>query len=142
MLRNCREYGRRIPADYIEVHYEELVSQPRQTLARLSEFLDDDLDYDRIQQVGFGSLRKSNSSFREEATQTQANPLNRWKERLSREEVAGLEAMIGECLEEQGYSLTIPEAERKPGFREKWMRAVYPSFLETKLWLKLRTPLG
>jgi sulfotransferase family protein len=142
MVHRGREYGRQIPADYIEVRYEDLVSEPRKTLARLGQFLDHDLDYDRIQSAGLGRLRESNSSFLAEAPEVKTNPMNRWKERLTREEVAALEALVGDCLEELSYPLTTPQHERQPGLRERWMRAVYPTFLDTKLWLKLRTPVG
>jgi len=142
MVRKGRHYGRKIPADYIEVRYEDLVCDPRRTLATLGQFLDHDLDYDRIQSTGLGRLRESNSSFREEEGQTARRPVNRWKERLSREEVASIEAVVGECLEELAYPLTTSEQERKPGLREEWMRAIYPSFLDAKLWLKLKTPMG
>jgi hypothetical protein len=142
MVHHGREYGRQIPADYIEVRYEDLISQPRQTLAQLGKFLDHDLDYDRIQSAGLGRLRESNSSFLAEAPEVKTNPMNRWKERLTREEVAALESLVGPCLEELGYPLTTPPSERQPGLRDRWMRAVYPSFLDTKLWLKLRTPVG
>jgi Sulfotransferase family len=141
MVRKGQHYGRMIPADYIELHYEELVSEPRGVLKRLSQFLDHDLDYERIQSTGLGRLRESNSSFREEEGEM-VNPLNRWKERLSRAEVAALEALVGECLEELGYELTIPEPERRPSLRERWMHTVYSSFLNAKLWLKIRTPMG
>ena len=145
MVRKGQQFGRLIPGDYIEVRYEDLVSDPKTTLAVLGRFLEHDLDYDRIQRAGLGRLSESNSSFREEgegAQENPVNPVNRWKERLSAEEVAALESLVGEFLEELGYPLTTLEKERKLGLREKWMRALYPDFLNTKLWLKIATPLG
>jgi hypothetical protein len=41
-----------------------------------------------------------------------------------------------------GYELITPQKERRPALRERWMRAVYPSFLSAKLWLKIQTPAG
>src|SRR5216684_9255536 len=79
MVQKGRTYGRQIPSDYLEIHYEDLVSDPHRTLKTLGQFLDHDLDYDRILAAGLGRLRESNSSFREE--QGGPNPLNRWKER-------------------------------------------------------------
>jgi Sulfotransferase family len=140
MVRKGREYGRQIPADYFEIRYEDLVGDPRRSLAALGEFLDHDLDYDRIQSTGLGRLSDSNSSFRDEEEKVQ--PVNRWKEKLSRTEVAAIEAVVGECLEESGYSLITSANEKKVGIQEAWLRAVYPSFLDAKLWLKIRTPLG
>ena len=140
MVRKGQRYGRGIPGDYIEIRYEELVSRPRRTLETLGQFLAQDLDYDRIQSASLGRLRESNSSFRDQGNQQ--NPVNRWRERLSPEEIASLEALIGTYLEDLGYPLITPEKDRKPGLREKWMLALYHSFFDTKLWLKLNTPLG
>jgi LPS sulfotransferase NodH len=142
MVRTGQRYGRQIPADYLEIRYEELVSDPRRTLATLSQFLAHDLDYDRIQSAGLGRLSESNSSFREEEPPHQATPINRWKEKLSRPEVAALEGLIGTCLQQLGYPLTIPESERKLSLRGRFLRAVYPRLLGAKLWLKIHTPVG
>ncbi len=142
MVRKGRHYGSAIPADYIEVRYEDLVEDPQGTLASLGDFLEHDLDYDRIQKSSLGTLSNSNSSFREEK-QTQPGPLNRWRQSLSRKEIASLEAMVGDCLEESGYALTIAKEERKKaGLRELLLRKIYPNYLDTKLWFKLKTPLG
>jgi hypothetical protein len=142
MVHRGHKNGRTIPNDYIEVRYEDLVWNPRQTLARLSDFLDHNLDYDRIQGAALGRLRESNSSFRGMAGEEQLSPVQRWKQRLRPEEVAGIEALVGDCLLENGYELAAPEAERRVGFQEEWMRVVYDTFLSSKLWLKLETPAG
>jgi len=141
MVHNGRESGRQIPADYIEIHYEDLVTEPRSVLAKLGDFLDHDLDYDRIQKTGLGRLSESNSSFRGDAKATE-NPVARWKERLSDEEIESLESVIGVSLEEFGYGLTVPREKLRHGLRENFLSFVYPSFLSVKRWLKLQTPLG
>jgi hypothetical protein len=142
MVQKGRVAGRAIPNDYKEVRYEDLVADPRRTLKGLSEFLDHDLDYDRIQSTGLGRISETNSSFREEASDAGFNPVQRWKQRLSQDQVASLEWQVGKTLEAVGYARTTSEHEWKPGMRDKWLRAVYPSFLESKLWAKLNTPLG
>jgi hypothetical protein len=142
MVRKGREYGEAFPDDYIEVRYEELVTNPGETLASLGRFLDHDLDYERIRNAGLGRLRETNSSFREESAQEEIQPVNRWKERLSRENVIALEATVGNYLEELGYPLTTTENNRGMGMRGLWMRSVYPAFLDAKLWLKTQTPVG
>jgi len=146
MVRNGREYGSRFPADYLEVHYEELTTNPRDVLRKLGAFLDHDLDYDRIQATGLGRLSETNSSFRDELVENndkeKLNPLGRWKERLSRSDVAAIEAAVGECLEETGYALSLPEAERRPGMRQSAKRGLYRNYLNTKMWLKLNTAAG
>jgi len=142
MVHKGRGHGRKFPADYIEIRYEDLITNPRETLSKLGGFIDHDLDYDRIQRVSLGRLSETNSSFREEGAKETANALGRWKERLARADVAAIEGTVGECLEENGYELSLPAAERRRSLRHWWMRGMYPSFLGSKLWLKLYTPVG
>jgi LPS sulfotransferase NodH len=141
MVHKGRQQGRKIPRDYIEIHYEELVSEPRDVLARLGEFLDHDLDYDLIQKTSLGRLRESNSSFRGQEEETQT-PVNRWKERLTHQQVTSLEALIGPSLEEFGYTLSVNREERRLGLGTMLLGSTYPRFLSAKSWLKLNTPLG
>jgi hypothetical protein len=142
MVRTGREHGRQIPGDYIEIHYEDLVTQPRDTLSLLGQFLDHDLDYDRIQRKSLGRLRESNSSFLDEAPASMQHPVNRWRERLSAQETSDVEALVGDCLEESGYELASSTKPQLLSLRWKCIAAVYPRFLDTKLWLKLHTLAG
>jgi len=142
MVRKGREHGRKFPSDYFEIHYEDLLTKPQETLRVLGNFIGHDLDYERIRNTGLGMLSDTNSSFREEGSKQQINPLGRWKERLSPRDVAAIEGAVGKCLEETGYVLSLPPAERGLSIRGAWMRAVYPNFLSAKLWLKLNTPVG
>lgn len=142
MVRNGRLRGGKFPADYLEVRYEDLILKSRETLEKLSVFLGHNLNYDRIQKAGLGRLSESNSSFREEEQKEAISPVERWKHRLSRADVAAIEAAVGECLEQTGYALSLPEAERKPGVVEWGKRVLYRSYLDTKMWLKLKTPAG
>ena len=142
MVRQGRSHGRKFPADYIEIRYEDLITNPRETLGALGGFLNHDLDYDRIQRAGLGRLSETNSSFREEGVKETINPLGRWKERLAQADVAAIEATVGECLQENGYELSLPAAQRRRSLRHAWMRGMYPAFLSGKLWLKLHTPVG
>jgi Sulfotransferase family len=142
MVRKGRTPGRNFPADYMEIHYEDLITNPRETLSKLSGFIDHDLDYDRIQRVGLGCLSETNSSFRGDGEKEQLNPLARWKKRLAPPTVAAIESTVGECLQENGYDLSLPAAERRRSLRHLWMRAMYSTFLDSKLWLKMHTPVG
>ena len=140
MVRKGRQHGLRLQGDYFEVQYEELVSDPRSALRKLADFLDHDIDYDVIQRASLGRLRDPNSSFLEE--NDRRSPVNRWREKLSSREVASVEATVGEYLEELGYPLSSPEDAREPGLRETFARAFYFNLLNSKLWLKIRTPAG
>ena len=142
MVRNGRKGGRKFPADYKETHYEDLILQPRETLEKVGAFLEHDLNYDQILKSGLGRLSESNSSFREENSAGKINPLGRWKQRLSPVSVAAIEAAVGDCLEECGYSLSLAKAERKLGTRGKLQRFLYRRYLSGKMWLKQNTPAG
>jgi hypothetical protein len=142
MVRKGRTQGRNFPADYMEIHYEDLITNPRETLSKLSGFIDHDLDYDRIQRVGLGCLSETNSSFRGDGEKEQLNPLARWKKRLAPPTVAAIESTVGECLQENGYDLSLPAAERRRSLRHLCMRAMYSTFLDSKQWLKMHTPVG
>jgi hypothetical protein len=142
MVHRGRAHGRKFPADYIEIHYEDLITNPRETLGKLGGFIDHDLDYDQIQRAGLGRLSQTNSSFREEGAKEKINPLGRWKERLAQDDVAAIESAVGECLQENGYELSLPADGRRRSLKQSWMRGIYPMFLGGKLWLKLHTPIG
>lgn len=142
VVRRGRRNGRLAPNQYIELRYEDLVSHPRQTLARLSEFLEQDLDYDRIQDASLGRLRESNSSFRGVSGEEQVSPVERWKQRLSSRDIAGIEALAGDCLVENGYELVSSAEERQREFQAAWIRWQYDAYLSTKFWLKIETPVG
>ena len=138
MVRKGRKYGQDLPTDYLEVRYEELVSDSHATLRHLEKFLDHDLSYDRIQNARLGRLREPNSSFTDE--EEQHSPVERWREKLTRKQIEVIEAVIGDCLEELGYALDCPG--RKSGRRERFTRAFYLNLLEAKSWLKNHTPAG
>jgi Sulfotransferase family len=142
-----RKYGRSMAGDYIEVHYEDVVQKPRETLARLGAFIDHDLDYDRIQQNAQGTLRNPNSSFRGDGWEKESNPIERWKALLSAAEIAQVESLIGDLLRETGYKLASTEAQRRRTFSVRslplsLMSFLYPMFFDLKLWLKAYTPLS
>jgi hypothetical protein len=142
MVRNGRRGGSRFPADYMETRYEDLMVNPRETLGKLGTFLKHDLNYDQMLKPGLGRLSESNSSFREENSVERMNPLGRWKQRLSPISVAAIEAAVGDRLEEYGYSLSLPKAERPLGIRGQFQRFLYRRYLSGKLWLKQNTPAG
>ena len=135
-------FGSRISKDYLEIHFEDLVGEPRRALQTLSNFLDQDLDYERIQAAALGTLNKTNSSFRADPADAGANPVQRWKQKLAPDEITALEWQVGETLEAVGYRLSAPIKGWKPGISSRLLRALYPSFLESKRWMKTHTPLG
>lgn len=141
VVRRGQQYGRSIAPDYIEIRYEDLTSNPRSILKQLSEFLCHDLDYDRIQSRRLGRMSESNSSFLEEAEQGALQPMNRWKTRITAKQIDDLESVIGSTLTQLGYKLNSA-ASPQPRLYHRLLRAMYPAFFDTKLWLKAKTPIG
>jgi hypothetical protein len=135
-----REQGKRLGADYQEVRFEDLVARPQETLSRLGLFIDHDLDYERIQRAGIGSVSEPNSSFAGESEGT-FNPVARWKNRLSTAQIADFEQLVGDFLLKLEYRLI---SEVKPGrsLRAARMRATYLAMFGAKQWMRTNTPLG
>lgn len=141
MVRKGREDGRKLGADYCEVSFEKLISDPRGTLIQLRQFIEHDLDYDRILKKGIGSVSQPNSSFESEAMD-EFNPVGRWRSLLTPEELAKLEALVGDTLKELGYPLASQAAAVRNQSSIRRMRTMYLNYFNSKLWLKTKTPLG
>jgi Sulfotransferase family len=140
IVRRGRKDGCKLGNDYIEVRFEDLLSQPRQVLATLSEFIEHDLDYDRILRVGVGSVSEPNTSFKD--TSGNFNPIGRWKQGYSSENLITFEALVGKTLEELGYPLATTNRQQLERANLKTMRAAYQAYFDIKLYLKSKTPLG
>ena len=137
-----RRYGQALGGDYMEVHYEQLVEKPRETLARIGKFVDHDLDYDRIQQVALGSVHNPNSSFRGDGKETEAATVGRWKRMFTLGQVRDIESSIGNLLVETGYEVETPRTELRSSLPVRFMNFLYPLYFDFKLWLKSGTPLA
>jgi len=141
MVNKGRRDGRDLGHDYTEVHFEDLISKPHETLARLGQFIGQELDYDRIREVGIGSVSAPNSSFAD-GSKREFNPLGRWKEGFPPQELQMFEALVGRTLEQNGYEPVTKNREvlSRPDLQR--MRAIYLKYFDLKLYLKARTPLG
>jgi hypothetical protein len=142
MIQKGREAGHKLGADYTEVRFEHLVTQPRETLARLGQFIEYDLDYDRIRKVGIGSVSEPNTSFKSESNSGTFNPVGRWKDKLSPTELRKLESLVGGTLRELGYPLATKDWDSLEKARLEALRTIYRVYFDSKLWLKAKTPLG
>jgi Sulfotransferase family len=142
IVNRGRKAGRSMGGDYMEVHYEDVVRKPRETLQRLGEFIDHDLNYERIQLNAQETLRNPNSSFRGDGQEVESNPIERWKKVLSKREIAQVEGLIGGLLRETGYELASTKTERRRSLPVRLMSFLYPAFFDVKLWLKTYTPLA
>jgi Sulfotransferase family len=142
MVEKGRESGRVSGSDYMEIRYEELTAHPVATLAKISRFIGHDLDYERIRRVAIGSVNEPNSSFKAEIESMNFGPVVRWRQGFSLDQLAALEAMVGQTLETLGYPLAATSSSRNHRMIRKAMRAAYRSYWDSKLWLKTNTPLA
>jgi hypothetical protein len=141
IVKEGRKRGRGLGSDYLEIHYEDLVQNPREVLSGLSRFVEQDLDYDRIAKIGVGSVSHPNSSFAAETERGEFTPVERWRNALDAEQLSALEELIGETLQELGYTLKVssPCDMHSP---LAGMRRRYRWYFDMKLRLKKETMLG
>ena len=140
MVNTGRRDGKDLGDDYTEVRFEDLVAKPQETLARLGQFIEHDLDYDRIQSIGIGSVSEPNTSFA--SSGKEFSPVGRWKTGYPAETLSTMEALIGDTLEQLGYQLASSNRELRNRSDITRMRSVYRRYFDTKLFLKAKTPLG
>ncbi|MGH9642068.1 MAG: sulfotransferase family protein, partial [Terriglobales bacterium] len=137
-----RRYGKAMGGDYLEVHYEDVVQNPRETLARIGKFIEQDLDYDRIQQVALGSVHDPNSSFRGDGQEAEAKTIGRWKANFTTEQIRDIEWIQRDLLQATGYALATPPEKLRPSLPVRLMSFLYPLYFGFKFWLKSATPLA
>ncbi len=137
-----RRYGKAMGNDYMEVHYEDVVQNPRETLARIGKFIEQDLDYDKIQQVALGSVHDPNSSFRGDGKEAEAQTIGRWRSNFSASEVRDIESLQRDLLQATGYTLSTPPEQLRPSLAVRIMSILYPLYFDFKFWLKSKTPLA
>ena len=142
MVAHGRSAGRKMGANYREVRYEDLVQKPHETLAGLSSFVGQELDYDQILKVGVGSVSKPNTSFEQGKDGAEFCPVGRWKLGLAEEAASEIEAALGPTLTDLGYPLSTKAVTGLDLARIRWRRNLYRAYFESKLFLKNRTPLG
>lgn len=134
IVRKGRAAARWLGNDYIEVRFEELVAEPRSVFGRLSDFLDHDLNYERIRQNSVGTVARPNTSFR---GRNNFNPLARWKKQLTSEQLSRIEALVGRTLTDLGYDLATSQETSRGRLSLAWDRFIYRQFFEAKLqWKK------
>jgi hypothetical protein len=139
--RGRREARGLRPNSYVELRFEDLIRDPRETLHGIGAFIDHDLDYNRIQKVAIGSISKPNTSFVSGRGEGSFRPVGRWRNGYPQGELARLELVIGSLLDELGYARS--ETERGClGLRTGLATFLYPRSFAIRTWLKSLPTLG
>jgi hypothetical protein len=142
IVQKGRESGGAIGADYTEVRYEELMSDPQNTLVRLGRFIGHNLDYARIKEVAIGAVSEPNTSFTSEYRDGSFRPVGRWQHSFSDAELAEFENLLGASLKELGYTRAATDNHGNHIAAPRGMRALYRLYWNMKLSTKVKTPLG
>jgi len=141
IVRKGRNCAAALQPNYVEIRYEELVRKPAETLAQLAEFLQQDLDYERIQKVSIGSVKNPLTSFGEELSDGRFDPVERWRDKFPPEQLVWFERLVGDYLRELGYALsTAPGTDHL--LASRMLRLEYGLYHECKQWAKINTPLS
>jgi len=135
-----REQGQALGRDYLEVHFEDLVTQRDCTLRKIGNFIGSDLSLDQIAQESIGTIAKPNTSFQEERREV-FRPIGRWERVLPSKEAEKLESILGPLLRQLGYK-TVFDSCAFQSFKNRMMQYIYPCYFDTKQWLKVNTPAG
>jgi hypothetical protein len=140
IVRKCRTYGQQMGSDYFEAYYEDLVQRPGGVLGKLGVFLGCDLNYERIRANSVGSVKNPLTAFKEDLSEGKFNPVGRWKEKFPPQQLARFEALIGNYMQELGYSLAT--SRQNGSLRNKAIHGIYSVFYPVKQWAKVNTPLS
>lgn len=136
IVQQGRRFGQALGGDYMEVHFEELLARPQETLDGIGRFIDQPLDYETIQRVAYGSVSKPNTSFRAHDPKVQFNPVGRWKTSFSTQELERFEGLVGGTLEELGYSLSANGTKSPRTASLHATRLLHRTFFASKFWYK------
>jgi hypothetical protein len=135
MIEHGRDFGKTVPSEYMEVHFEQLLSQPQEALDEIGSFIGQPLDYEAIQQVAYGSVKKPNTSFRQEAP-VDFNPVGRWRKNFSEEQLFRFERLVGKTLSELGYELSTNAASVSLSLPLRATRLLHRSYFMGKIVYK------
>jgi hypothetical protein len=136
IVQQGRSFGRSAGADYLEVHFEDLLARPQETLNQIGGFIDHPLDYEEIKSVAYGSVSKPNTSFRTEAPNAGFSPVGRWKKSFSAEQLLRFERLVGHTLEDVGYTCATEGPQMGLALSLKATRTLHRTYFTAKRWYK------
>jgi Sulfotransferase family len=143
IVRKGRKYGIMLGPKYLEVRYEELVQHPELPLRRIGDFLQHELDYDRIiRGATLGVADGRLTSFEEDLKDGTFSPVGRWKHKFPADQLLPFEKLVGEYMVQLGYPLEHSANRYPQSLGVRQMRWIYINFYDFKQWAKINTPLS
>lgn len=136
LVQRARRDGNQLADRFLEVRFEDLVQDPRRTLAVIGPFIGAELDYSRIIENGIGSVSRPNSSY---ADSRDGAPVGRWLQ-ADPQVRKHLWSALGATLTELGYA-PDPDHSLLSNGPGAWRRAYHSTFT-AKHGIRTGTPLG
>ncbi len=136
IVQRGRRFGRLSGPDYMEIYFEALLARPQETLDQIGRFIGQPLDYKTIQRVAYGAVSKPNTSFAGQASSAEFNPVGRWKESFSSDQLVRFERLLGKTLQEFGYCPVTNGPEMGESLTLKSIRLLHRAYFIGKLWGK------
>jgi hypothetical protein len=137
-----RKDSHQLGKDYIEVRFEDLVADPSAVLGKIGVFIDQEIDHQRILNVGIGSVSHPNTSFHESTEGTVFSPVGRWRSKFPPNELIAFESLVGGSMEALGYPLATADRTLLERADLRRMRTLYHWYFDSKFYLRAKTPLG
>lgn len=131
IVQRGRNLGAGLAADYLEVRFEDLVCKPQQALEAVGGFIDQKLNYERIQEVAYRTVRHPNTSF---GNEDEFDPVDRWRAAYAQKDLQIFEDLAGDLLVELGYPVNARTSPAAAEFRR--IRAFYRRYFAGRFWLK------
>lgn len=143
-VRNGRRTGNKLGHNYLEIRYEDLISNIEGVLTKINQFADVKIDRQKIKDISMGSLKKANTAFGEKMDGISGKAMERWRKDLTEEELTCLNIAIGKSLRELGYN--VPEGGGMKEFglywKTKYLKLFYKALIQTKKILKQKLLIG
>jgi hypothetical protein len=142
LAREGRASGSKLGDRYLELKYEDVVTDVDGTLAALNRFLGLSIDRQAVTASRIGALGKANTPSAVPEAGISTSGVQRWSQQLERREVALLDWAIGDCLESFGYRLSETSGGYSATRLNRLLDRLIPPALVTKRFLNRHTPLG
>jgi hypothetical protein len=126
-VQDARNAGKKLgPDEYLEVRYEELISDTKRVLEEICEFIGEDFSEEMLHPEKVAStMYHSKGIHGSTRSAPAADNTQKWKREMSESDVRLFSALAGDLLEELGY-----EVDRTPSLG--WDEHLRLSFLQTK----------
>ena len=115
---------------YSLIRFEDLLTNPEETLGRIVQFLDISWDEALLKPTRVGDAWRGNSMFEQKYQAINTDPIGRWKGRLSNYDLAMLQTICGQVMSSVGYEFSELDLkalsiwERAKLWREKVTKAI------------------